>query len=439
MKKLILTSAFAAATLFCSCTDEKPKDPDSTAVTKTAEAPKPEVVEIAATDSSPALWSIDGVKWLKEEREEFFTWSQANFSACPDNYRLPTAEEFKQLSAILPELSQKLSGLSQTLTLEDMSTRDTVINQGEEGYWWTTNISPMGSDSARPQVVAAKLTRNSQAIQFVDMPFDISMKVRCIQDSSNTPVFVNPTPVTTDGVKGYISEVSLEPYYENSFENMGCADCCCEEGNGGRLTVSVNTENGERKDFEVMELSGEFCGTVAKEVKGVATPIVDRKNNCKLAKMENFSFLQLFQPGVKVKQTTCQSRIFIKSEVGDGYETASCGDSIALSFAATVKEIALIQSENPDDEKVCSYTLKMLDSGKDVHTIAPCSNANANTDYNVEATIILEPIAGNNINPILESPYPCCYGEVRSFQLINISFTEYEGKTEKKAIAVAAR
>lgn len=429
MRKIVIASTLVAATFFSACTDEKPKTPEkSSLANQPAEVVKPpEFLAIAATDSTPALWNIKGTLWLQNESEFYFKWTSLS-DACPAGFRAPTIDEFKNAGRLIQELANNLNGFTEN---------DSLQKQGEEGYWWTLNVEAI-RDSIRPTVIAAKLTKGAQTFEFVEQPFDLNLKVRCVQDSTPDFYAVNPTPMKVDSLDGFILDAKLKPYFQGTYENMGCADCCCEEGNGGELHVTIRTDEGIIDTIQVLELDSKFCGTVSMSENEAAKPVVVRKNGCLLSKMENFRILPLFQPGVTIKYSNCSSKVYIKSSVGDENTTVSCGESIILNFEGILQEIALISKDNPEDDKECSYTIKLASNGKDITTQGPCSNAVPGKNYDIQATIVLEGVTSKRDSPILDLEYPCCYGETRSYQIGDIQFTESKNQPAEKPKTVVA-
>lgn len=433
MKKTIATRTVLVSTLatafLCGCPNDKPKTTEEgTTAGKPAEVPPPEFLAIAATDSTPALWNIKGTIWLQNENEFYYKWTSLS-EACPAGFRVPTVDEFKNAGRLVQELTNSLNGYTEN---------DSLQKQGEEGYWWTLNVAAIQDSLVPPTVTAAKLTKDSKTFEFVEEPFDLALKVRCVQDSSTDFYAVNPTPMKLDSLEGFILDAHLTPYYEGTFENMGCADCCCEEGNGGELNVAVRTDEGIIDSIKVLELDPKFCGTIVMSGKEAATPKVVKKNGCLLAKMENFSILPLFQPGTSIKYSSCASRIYVKSIVGDENPMVTCGENIQLNFEGVLQEIALVQKENADEEKECSYTIKLASNGKNVTTQGPCSNAVPGVNYDIQVSVVLDGLTGKKESPILDQEYPCCYGETRSFQIGDIQFTEAKIQPAAKPNTVVA-
>lgn len=394
MKKFCLISLSALLAL-CACgdkqtTDGKKDSTQATAETKDSLSLYLEKVRIISL--------ADSVKEINEVVENHYTWTDA-ISACPNGYRLPTVDEFKKLSSRIGEFAK-----------------------GD--VWWTANVTEnISTDTANAGAVMAYRHDNALAFKFKSTSVIDIAKVKCIQDTSGNKVVINDNTQNISEISGSISEVKFTPYYETSLNNMGCSDCCCEEGNGGVLDVTVQTDSSHTATFQIKELSESFCGALTFKDNNTPKDIQKASDGCTPAVIENFKILQLFQPNVMVKRTSCTSPIYLMTNQGNSRKEVSCGETITLEFAGKLQDIALAQNDDPEAEKECNYTFLINDIAKPVVTRGTCSNAEPGNDYNASITISLDAVTSRDASPILQQEFPCCYGEIQSHQITNISLT----------------
>lgn len=344
-------------------------------------------------DMADTLEDIDYV-------QDKYSWMGA-MSVCPNGYRLPTVEEFKKLTSRIAEFSKD-----------------------NESGWWTAHVvdSPDNSSNYAGAIIA-KLSGNATEFTFTRVSAMESAKVKCVQDTTDNKIVVNETTQKVSETEGAITEAILTPYYEPSLNNMGCSDCCCEEGNGGVLDVTLKAEGKPEEKFQIKELSDVFCGALAFNENNTPKDVQKASDGCIPEKLENFNILQLFQPGVKVKRTSCQSYTYLFTPAQQTREEATCGETILLNFAGKVQDISLAQNSDPEAEKECNYTILMNGSEKAVTTKGTCSNAEPGKDYNIQVTVSLDAQVSKDANPVVSQEYPCCYGEIQSHQITDISFT----------------
>lgn len=394
MKKICLIPLAAMACL-CACGEKASRD----------KATDSEQKAVVVKDSlSQYLENVriitlaDSVKEINEVVENHYIWTDA-INACPTGYRLPSVEEFKKLSSRADEFAK-----------------------GD--FWWTANVTDLHDSTANlAGAIMATLPERATKFQFkVASSMDIA-KVKCIQDSTGNKIVVNESAQKLSEVEGSVVSAKLAPYYETSLNNMGCSDCCCEEGNGGLLDVTLQVDSVHRETFQIRELSESFCGALSFNEDNTPKEIKKASDGCTPATMENFKILQLFQPGVKVKRNTCQSALYLMTSQEKSRKDVSCGETIILDFVSKVQDMVLAVNEDPEAEKECNYTLLLAGSEKAISTKGTCSNAEIGMDYNVQVTINLDAVTSKDASPILQQEFPCCYGEIQSHQISNITLT----------------
>lgn len=392
MKKLsFVTLATLIALLGCGDKSSKDKAPE-----KTSGAVKESAVDYLSTARLITL--VDSVKEINEVVANHYTWVDA-VSACPSGYRLPTVDEFKK-----------------------MTSRANEFTRGN--FWWTANVTDQQDSSAEyAGAIMATLPERATEFQFkVSSSMDIA-KVTCLQDTTGNKIVVNESAQKFSSMEGTITGTKLTPYYQTSLDNMGCSDCCCEEGNGGTLNVSIQTENGSIDEFQIKELSDSFCGALSFDENNTPKDIQKVSDGCTPAVMENFRILQLFQPDVKIKRISCTSSIYLMTPTQKSREEASCGETITLDFYGKIQDMALAHNDDPEAEKECNYSILIGKSDKPITTRATCSNAEIGKDYTIQVTITLDPVTSKDASPIVNQEFPCCYGEIQSHQITGITFT----------------
>ncbi|SHK30955.1 hypothetical protein [Fibrobacter sp. UWEL] len=394
MKKIHLIS-LAAALCLCACGDKTSTDKTSSS-NGNAPVVKDTLTQYLATARLITL--ADTVKEINEVIENHYTWMDA-ISACPTGYRLPTVEEYKKLNSRIAEF-----------------TRGDI--------WWTANVTENPDSTVLyASATLATLPEKGSRFQFRTVGSTSIAKVKCIQDTTGNKIVVNESTQKLSEMNGTVTGTTFKPYYETSLKNMGCSDCCCEEGNGGVLDVSIQMDSAHTEKFQIKELSESFCGALAFNQDNTPKEIQKASDGCTPAVLGNFNILQLFQPGVKVMRSSCTSPIYLMTASQQSRKDVTCGESIVLEFKAKVQDMSLAVNEDPEAEKECNYALLINDSKKAVTTKGTCSNAEIGKEYNLQVTITLDAVTSKEASPILQQEFPCCYGEVQSHQITNISFT----------------
>lgn len=392
MKKVVLIPLTILA-LLCSCSDEKPKNMEK-AVSENAQQNEVTVKQ-------------DSVIWYAEPNDNIapgdflYNWGHATIM-CPEGYRLPSVEEFKNVSQ------------------EVKAQQGLAADSSEDKAWWTIQLASFesnGIDSIVPKATAVRFEKDS--IIVFDEDVTQEHHIRCVKKSDESYP-INPVPQKKAEISGTIEDVKFEPYYEASLSNMGCADCCCEEGNGAILKVTVSSADGSLNSFNVKELNSKFCGAIAFDKNGKPTDL--QTEDCETIEPDKFKVLALFQPGLKVKQISCSTPIFITSSVENKYASTSCGEKIYLRLQGILKDISLVQRENPEEEKQCSYSIQLSNSEKDLSIAGSCSNVEPGKSYDIQVKISLDPTVSKNDSPVLKMEYPCCYDEWQSHQVTDIVF-----------------
>lgn len=333
-----------------------------------------------------------------------FTWNEA-INVCPQNFRLPTKEEFKKRKA-----SDLGEGSWWTLNIVNMMTNDDKRSDGSSS--WGTVVSAVASVNV-----------NSDSVEFIYDKSGSRHSVLCVVDSNEYYRFVDDIPARHTVIEGTVTKADYDVHVSSDYH---CAECCCGEGSGGIQKVVIVDENQQSFTEKIRELYvGRFCPPPREAGDESFEDVAEvPDSNCIEPSLEIFDFLQFFRSGATVKVDHCRKKSLEIVEIDEtGIFERNCGDSILVSVMGTVEEVEEFTQENnlfdEDTLHLCSYKIKLLSDDSFITTTHSCANVTIGIPYKVKATLTKK---SDELGAVVQVMYPCCMGEENGHSFAKLEF-----------------
>lgn len=325
---------------------------------------------------------------IMTDKGALFSLTEA-LEACPRGFRIPRKEEF------------------QSRDVEELGV----------GAWWTSNIvnmymterpvkdSEYAERTSHVFAAVAQVSEDGQEIGFLETNIQEKHSVLCISDESeNTEEIVNDMPDKITRKSGTITSVNFEPHYSSDYS---CADCCCDEGDGGYLEIQFRGEDGSTETETVYEF-GEYALCVPPDFETKEEVPPPDSATCTKPEMENLNLLSLFQKGAHLESKRCEYKVYTTAVVDGAYiSDYSCGDTLTVSFIGVLKDIQPVSDEN---STLCTYKILNIETDNIVTTTHDCKSVMIGSTYRIKGTVTYTDAASGRKPPILQMEYPCCEG-----------------------------